>query len=966
MALEAFLNRVIAPGPFIAFAFKGLGWQQMGHRFFPRSELSRAVKWVHNISRHRDVWHAVASFREAASKGIDNFGERLHGRRTQANAAALKCFFYDADIKPGAWANEVELVRWLGTARDGGLPIPNLWVRSGYGIHLYWVLREALPATQWLPAARDFKDLLVRLGAKGDVGVSADSARLLRPPDTFNYKTSEPAPVYDMTPPQVTGEDFDTPEFLTLISGSAPPARSGDRLDGPPRQPLVNTGLLANARAGLEPGRLAAPRQLKTIAGECMQVAKSLVEEGEHDPYPLWHLMVNLAYTCGDREAADAIGRAHEDYDEDDTQEKWDLTESEHRQKDFGAPKCETFNTARPGICQHCAHWNRIISPFSLGAAANGHAPSGELPAGYRQTETTIERYAKEDWQQLLAGVVSDVKLLRYGNAYRLLFDYSLEGAIHHVGINEGDIYISADRMRQALIRQGVSLNRYNTSAVGDFIMAWIEELRRALRFEDVGPSFGWVVDDKGDYLGLSIAGTFYGVDGVVGESMPGDKKIHDSYQPKGTLEKWQESTAFVCEDRPDLQALVAAGFAAPLMEFVGESAIMSVWSMASGARKTSAFRGGTSIWCNPITGMSAIRDTPNSVQMSLAETRVMPVYWDEIHAASREQIAIMVEMFFNLTQGRGRARLDQRMEQREVGFWKTLMTISGNRPIGELIDADRTHTNAGALRVFEFRTEPVGPVVLQASTIVAQLERNYGHAGRVYAAWIAQNIPSIKASIATVHQRLEADLGTIDPNERFHTAVILGIVVGAQIATSLRLIELDVGGIYKFLLAQLEIQRGDRQEYSPIHDEYKYLSRTFEQFIADCTSELLVTQAFVARGRPKIGLREERIRVVKPPGSLCTRAMIHIGLDEHELHFDHLRFQKWCRDNRLSPKIILELMSRQWPVTRVRAILANGTDWSSGGQVYFYRLQLNTPVLHHHLAWGTPTESNVIRLPER
>jgi len=971
---QGYLSRVVAPGAYYAFAFQRPGQTGITHRFWPQSELTAAVNWLSQVSSTHDVWVGVASYRDAEMHGVDGAGQqRFRGKRTQANAENLKCFWYDADIsRPGdgknpdrVWANEVELGKWLAQTKAGGLPIPNLWIKSGYGIHFYWVLDTALSAADWLPYARAFKTMLATLGARGDIGISADSARILRPPDTFNFKVpSSPAPCFDRTPAKYQLP----PEYPlgNILAALQPFATTGSNpLGKPPAGVRVNSGLLKNAKAGITKPP---PYDFDTIAAACPQVARTLDEGGEHDTYAMWHHMNNLAYACRNDEAAHRIAVKHATYSQADTDRKLALTKKERGQKDFGAPLCTSIDFERAGVCQSCPHWGKIKSPYSLGKPV--FVP-GEMPPNYRQTEDAIQQWVKDDWTELISGVMSDVQLLRYGDGtYRLTYDYTLSGQCHHIAVNEGDLFIGADRMRQALIRQGVSLNRYNTSHYGDLLMSWIEELRRNRMYIEAPPPFGWVTDEDGEYLGLAVAGTVYQVDGSEAPAQPGDRKINESYRPKGSIEKWRESAEFVTKDRPDLQALVAAAFAAPLMEFVGESAVMSVWSSRSGARKTSAFRIGTSVWCNPITGMSAIRDTTNSVQHSLGETRIMPVYWDEIHAAGRDQIATMVEMVFNITQGRGRSRLDPTIQQRDVGFWRTLMVLSANRSIGEMIEQDRAHTNAGALRIFEFQMEPQGNAALEASTLVAQVERNYGHAGRIFAAWVVQHIPEVRKFVEELRRHLGRDLHHVDPNERFHVAAVLGLVAGAHIASKqLKLLDLDVKAIYRFLVDQLLEQRFARMEDAPLDDEAKHLARTFERFMSDCVDELMVTQSFSPVGRPRVGMiGQDRVKVIKSPGQQSARAMIHIGLDEQKLHLDHNRFKEWCFENKLSAKAMFILMDKLWPVHRTRAILGVGTNWSSGAKVNYYVVSLAQPGLRHHLKWGTPNPdtTNVVELPLR
>jgi len=950
---QDFLTRVVAPGAYYAFAFKRPGSSGLRHKFFPQADIEEAVRWLRHTADTSDVYHAVASFKEE--------------RRLQANVEALRCFWYDADIsRPGdgkqpgqVWQTHAELIEWLWSVRDR-LPMPNLWMSSGYGMHLYWVIDRALPGNEWTVHAKAFRSLLAELGARGDIGISTDSARILRPPETFNYKVpTDRVPCWEMTAgqrklnlPRFYPADEFLAKFTTVVSSlGAPP---------PGKQP--RSKLLAAAKANLT---RPPPADFNVISNHCPQVKKSLAEGGEHDDRTLWHLMVNLAYFCNDREAAHRLGRKFPKYSEEETDAKFDQTEREHEEKGtFGAPDCASFDANRKGVCDNCAWRGKIKGPYNISTY--------ELPRGYRQAPDAVERWDNElkDWLVLVKGRVDNAQLLDQGDGggYRLLFDYTLDRT-RHIQVDGNKVSNTFDKIRSVFAAQHLVLNRSNALKFMDFIMAWITELQEACKAVEAPPSFGWVRNkDTGELEGLSIGGTFYRPDGSAGVAQLGDPTIHKNYRPCGDIEGWREATTFVVGDKPELQVLVAASFAAPLMEFVGESCILSVWSSKSGARKTSAFRVGTAVWCNPITGMSAIRDTPNSVQHSLGETKFMPVYWDEIHVVNKDHIAMMVEMFFNITQGRGRARLDSKIEQRSVGYWRTLMAISANKPSAEIIEQDRTHTNAGALRLFEYQVEPAGETDEHASSTVQQVERNYGHAGREFAHWAASHVDDIQSTIKHIRSRLYRDVPDIRPEERFHVAVIVGVTAGAAIATQLKLIELDVAGIYKFLKEKFYEQRGSRRDENPV-DDVDILSTKFERFMADHVDALLVTQSFAAPGRPRMGSIGGRIVVIGegPNRNKYPRALIHIGLDEHELRFDHGAFKAWCKRTGESYTTILNLMKSKWGIDdKVRAILAISTEWSSGSKVPYYKLQLNRPELEHHLNWGTPAHvaaTNVVPL---
>jgi hypothetical protein len=193
MSLFEFFALVVAPGNNIAICYKGQDDKPMGTRFFPRDKLAEAagyIRWC--VKRRMDVWYGVASYREAALDEKKVF----RGERTQANAQMLRAFWYDADIsrpgdkkRPGtAFADEVEFEAWLAAfCAATGLPWP-LIVNSGYGRHCYWILEEPLTPNDWQPYAEALKAALLAHGAKGDIGLTSDSARILRPPEALNFK----------------------------------------------------------------------------------------------------------------------------------------------------------------------------------------------------------------------------------------------------------------------------------------------------------------------------------------------------------------------------------------------------------------------------------------------------------------------------------------------------------------------------------------------------------------------------------------------------------------------------------------------------------------------------------------------------------------------------------------------------------------------------------------------------------
>jgi len=132
------------------------------------------------VSNGYDAYYALASFADPKEG------------RTAVNASQLKSFFIDIDCGIGKpYADQAEGVTALKKfLKDTGLPKPTV-VNSGRGVHAYWILDEAIPSSEWKPLAEKFKALCDKHKLDADPAVTADLARILRIPDTLNFKNPE-------------------------------------------------------------------------------------------------------------------------------------------------------------------------------------------------------------------------------------------------------------------------------------------------------------------------------------------------------------------------------------------------------------------------------------------------------------------------------------------------------------------------------------------------------------------------------------------------------------------------------------------------------------------------------------------------------------------------------------------------------------------------------------------------------
>ena len=95
------------------------------------------------------------------------------------------------DEKKRKWKDyrtkEDALVALKKFTQDTKLPTPTL-VDSGRGIHCYWSFTEPVDKVVWLPVAQGLKFLCVKHDFHADPMCTADVTRILRIPNTKNFK----------------------------------------------------------------------------------------------------------------------------------------------------------------------------------------------------------------------------------------------------------------------------------------------------------------------------------------------------------------------------------------------------------------------------------------------------------------------------------------------------------------------------------------------------------------------------------------------------------------------------------------------------------------------------------------------------------------------------------------------------------------------------------------------------------
>ncbi len=206
-----------APAPFLRALFDGGDGmielralpstsREFVHPAAPAAAVARFVQDHHD----QDLYYGVA-LRRRPQAGQPPRGALI-------DCVALPVLFTDLDFKVTAPDHAREALRRFPLK-------PSAVVRSGGGVHLYWLLREPME----LPAdATTARGLLRRIARQlgGDLS-AAEPARILRIPGTLNHKYQPPRPV--VLAQLDSARRFNPSDFDFL---PAEPEATGD---GPPR-----------------------------------------------------------------------------------------------------------------------------------------------------------------------------------------------------------------------------------------------------------------------------------------------------------------------------------------------------------------------------------------------------------------------------------------------------------------------------------------------------------------------------------------------------------------------------------------------------------------------------------------------------------------------------------------------------------------------------------------------------------
>ncbi len=741
-----------------------------------------------------DVYFALATFKEPKN-------------RKGSNAQELKSLFLDLDCGPSKeYPTQQAAVESLRSfCKQLSLPKPTM-VNSGRGVHVYWALSEAVSAEDWVVSAEKLKKACAENGLLADPSVTADVARILRVPNTHNYKDDPPllAKVFGVTIP----EPVVLSEFVDKlnITDDNTEELDADKLyqDSTPNKKQVEQML-----SYLDP----------EDREEWISVGHSLKSTSES------FLSVFIAFSEGV-----FCGNTPSNYrDREDVVEAWNSFNPSRT--NFGSlvnrARAKGFNDRLIFTFKEC-EGEKIVSERAANSASNVTREYiiPQLPKPYFNGKNSgIYRRGKDE-----DGSPVDVPIYRHTiYVSRRLYDQE-DGELIvfrlHLpkdGVREFTAPLTAvtsrEEFRKSMAKEGITASGGEVNLLMDYTKKWISELQQTTKADEAHRQFGWADENMESFV---LGDKLVKRDKIeYNPSAPSTASLFHAFGEKGTRERHIEMLDFYNNDGWELhQFSVCAGFGSVLMPFTGMNSLAIHLTGTSGVGKTTAQMLGLAAWGDPWDIMCRYEDTHNSRMNRGEMLKNIPLVSDEMTEITPQEAS---EYLYQMTGGRQKNRLAQsgNVERYRGKPWELLAMSSANSSLWDIASSHKANSEAELLRLFEIAVPEmvIGPEAKRITDILFEdARKNYGLLGVEFIQYVMKKKEKTKVNIEKLRKHLdrEADLSS---KHRFWSAGIAATLTACTILNKLGIAKYDLNKLFDWSVKQIilaKVRLGEAKSSTP------------------------------------------------------------------------------------------------------------------------------------------------------
>lgn len=1004
--IRAYLGRVLA------WPAEGEGWIGIHNTYMPKehkagdklphgfgaiaADVPSAVKQIVGISNgksNRDIYVCLGTQERYVEWKNPKTGEvRFRPNKNRANISQSKSLYIDVDFKGGknGYNNQTEAEAALDEFyQRAAIRKPNVAVHSGNGLHLYWVHDRPLSRDNWQRYGSALAEATRVHWLKCDAGVTVDVSRILRPPGTLNYKSDPPRPVrlHAWVDGDYSWDDTETAlkPYMSILTPKVSMVADDFAFLRGQVSPIKFQSVeeMTELGAGIVVG--GPPIPLSQMVGQCGFIKEALTTGGKDYDNHLWNLTTLLSvFTAEGEKAAHWMAKGHKDYQPQTTSTLYARKVIE-RERGTGWPRCSTIKNAGSVACATCPHFAKNQYPFSFAAPptpvkttpaaaravvqAVGRGPGSPLPPGYmRNADNLILRQkvdAEGNIQEVFptTAILYDAYVTTHGVAEFHFTANVTPGSDEyehkHVALPYRYLHPPFTEMVGTLADAAVPVpDKYE---LGEFLVSWLETLK-GTEFHNQYVPYGWAVRPDEGIEGFSFNRTLFTKDG---ERVSGvhDNELAKQYSVHGKLDPWIDAAKAVTDTkRPAMDAIIASAFAGPLVQFTGEDGLfLNVYSDLSGAGKTTAMRVAQAVWGDPSKAMYGLRDTINSVQTKMGSIANITGYWDEIKGS--KAMEHMATMIFDLTQGRGRGRLNSNITLRETASWKTMLVVACNNSLADAVNEIAKGNDAGFYRLFELQTDKPTEGVLSAVEAAAHrmaINENYGHAGLIYSKFLGNNYDRIASDLTKVKKQFSEEL-LIEPQERYWLNAVVVLWLGAFYANKLGLTQIDLAALKAEMFGAITRYRTALAFEPLVYDEIQVTNLLMAYLVDMQPHTIRTTDIWLSAGKPANGFA-----VPVSASDIMNKRGIHIqyGVASKVLRMSQVQFHEWLQKKGYQKTTVLKLLTSKLGMQAyAKRALCAGVDGISTARISVYDIDCSSPDMQGFMDNNQPVApgSNVV-----
>jgi uncharacterized protein DUF927 len=783
-----------------------------------------------------EVYFAIGALIKA--RVWDEQQGRLRTSRSGDNIRGVRTHSMDLDAGNGrAYATTDDalndLVRLCKTYR---LPKPTV-VQSGFGLHVYWTLSDEVPEAVWEQYGAALDGMAKAIGVKSDSGRTIDSSSVLRVVGTHNNKYPERPLVTALC----VGADTDTTVFHNLLR----PAGDASPLDTPAPVSLGNNTNRYES----------SPLDPKLLVSGCAAFRRTVdpanqLQGKDAIPEPAWMCAIMLAVHCKNgRKVAHTLSDQDPRYDAGYVDKQFDRWTA----SGMGPATCSKYQKAwadhdGSNVCDGCPSQGKITSPAVIARYVQAAAPLVvvEVEPDGTQVQRKIPN-PPEPYQRTVGGLAIRTANTKTGADESLVFcrydmypsrmQYDevtkIEDGVRwrvnmpHEGWVDLDIpHVAKNQLPLTLAKRGIYLEEHHLNFMASFMSNYVRKLQAEIPREMAYAKMGWRKEGfiVGDTL-FTKAGTeeLHCMSRVLDQATQGGMTV------EGDLDEWKKAAQiYNREGQEPFRVFLYSTFGSVLYHMTGQVATCLNASGIGGIGKSTVMDIGAAIWGNP-KALVMRNQTRAAAEIIANGLHHLPTMIDEITTRDTKEIA---DLIFTYSSGKGKLRSQASGGIRgDTATWSNLCLTNANTDVYASMASVHSDSAPHLMRLIQLEFPGCSVVSkLEADAARMQAFENYGHAGRDFAAYIAQHETDIRKRVSRMRDEMDTRVNA-KSEERYWTAWIAAAGVAAEIAFDLGLLAgFPISDDIAWMGAQISTLRTKTQDH--IESAEEMLASFFDEHL--------------------------------------------------------------------------------------------------------------------------------------